>query len=1222
MSAARAGFCGLLAASLALSLLPAALAAPPSLSYLGAAPPGAFRVDLAAVPGSGAMLVAATGPQGVEFSWLSEEGSLPATRGASFELHALFDDPALAAPRLAVLSAERAALAYVSQGSARLLLADPSTGELVADIALQAQGEVPAFPSVAAVDGGFIASYLVLGAPDKVVVAHVSSQGEVLSRGALPRAGALASALVPALPEPRLALLKESSVEMFTIGQGSTTTSAGAIAVHASSGALSARSGVLQGLFSTSLGLVRLSAPLDGLSPVASEFLPSGANALGLAASVSGDGLLVAAVRTSSSAFVLREEAIGRYSTAQVADPLSLAAASDTYGLARAVVLRAPAGLPRLETVAAGDFDAVETAIVGPLTAQPADAVFFTANFRAVRSPVTLVGLSLALPPQWTASAPSVSRSLTAGESASVTFTVAVPPGAAPQAYALTLTPSALEVSAPTSASFTLTVPAPASSVEGACCPADVELSPGESQFVSVSLLNRGSQVVSTQVTPQAPSGFLVSPSGTTVTLSPGDRAQVGFSVTVAQGALPLERGTLTLVLRPDDGSGESRIELGARVRAVFAPTLALSARDLSAAPGASVALQYSLVNLGNSGGLVALAAEVTGLPRSALSGLQGLVFVPGYGRVDLPLTLTVPANALAGTAFEVALSASLGAGGEPLGGAEAMRGTVRPAGSASARVLSGGPVAPGQEGRADLVVENAANAAASMDIAFGELPDEFAARVEGASSRVALEPFGSLTVTLVFRAPEGALPGARILPLTLTPVGGLSIPLEVQAEVLETHALALRVLTPGVTLSGARTHEATLDFEVTNGGNAGTSLIFASSAPLLSLSSLPAQGAPTRVDTSTPFALSPFESRTLRAVVSASFAAGADLLHERITVDSTSGDRAVGLFDLTRLRSDAVVTDIRVRALGTPGLVGEVYQVLGTVSNVGEGTAVGLQVVLTADGTIVGARRDVEALNPGAALTFDFEFVPRKESTELTLLVLSDEPALDRDRGNNARSLTLTVEVPAPPPSAIVQAAPPAAASVSLFALIGLALSEVGKSTLISVLFLPLYVKLKPNEVLDQYLRGQIHGYIIANPGEHYNAIKEQLGVTNGALAYHLRVLERSGYIRATREGMYKRFWPQGVKIPKRRRLSAFQDAVVKAVRDNPEASQKRIAELLGASNQVINYHVKQLEEAHILKVDRTHRSSRLTLGPEAPPGDAGLLPPAPPAPLQPSGQ
>lgn len=1221
MSVARAGLCALLAVSLALSVLPEALGAPLSLSYLGEAAPGSFRVDMAADPSSGAMLVAVTSAQRLDFSWLSQEGALPARPAASFEVRTLPDDPALASPRLAVLSRELAAVAYLSAWGPHLLLVDPSAGAFIADVPLPLAGEVGAFPSVAPFDGGFVASYLSLGAPSQVVAVQVSPAGVIFARGTVPRDGAFGAALVPAVPAPRLALLKASSLDLFTMGGAGAFTSDGSVPIQASAGAVSARAGALLGLFSTSAGLVRVSAPLVSLSPVTFETLPMGAGAVAVASSTSGDGMLLGLVRTTSGAFVVREDAIGRYSTAPVPDALAFASAADRFSLARLALLRGSPAAPHLETATVGDLDAVETTLEGPSTVRPADTVSFTAHLRAVRSTVTVVGLEVALPQQWSATVPPVWLTLPLGASAEVTFSLSVPPGASPGPYTLALKPAALEVTSPTSASITVTVPAGPSSVEALCCPAAFQLAPGESRVVSVSVVNRAAQPVTTDVSPQAPAGFLVFPSRTAVSLAPGATAQVALTVTVPQGTMPLESGVLTVLLRPDDGSAPSQIEVGAAVRAVFAPSLLVTPRDLSAAPGVTVAVPYAVANMGNVGGLVALAGLVLGLPQSALQGLPPLVFVQAYSRVDLPLTLTLPGEAMAGTSFEVSVAASRAVGGQPIGSGESMWGTVRPTGSLSARIVAGLAVGPGAEGQASLLLENGANAARAVDLAFGELPEGFAAHIEGASSRVVVEAFSAATVALVFRSADRALPGHSLLPVTATPVGAWPISLSLPVEVLEAPALAVRMLTPSVTLSGARTHEATIDFEVTNGGNAVTLLLFDSSARLVWLRSLPAQGAAISLDPSKALAVDPFETRTLRAAVAASFGPGEDLIHARLTIESTAGQRASASFDLTRLRSDPVVTDLRVRPLGSPGLAGEVYQVLGTVSNAGDGAAVGLEVVLTADGTVVGARRTVESLNPGAALTFDFEFVPRKASTELTLLVLPAESALDLDGGNNERTVTLAVALPAPPPNGAVEAAPAAAASLSFFALVALALSEVGKSTLISVLFLPLYVKLKPNEVLDQYLRGQIHGYIIANPGEHYNAIKEQLGVTNGALAYHLRVLERSGYIRPTREGMYKRFWPVGMKIPKRRRLSIVQAAVVKAVRDNPDASQKRIAELLGVSNQVINYHVKELEQANVLKVDRTHRSSRLSLGPEAPPADEGLLPPVPGS-RQPTGQ
>jgi predicted transcriptional regulator len=133
-------------------------------------------------------------------------------------------------------------------------------------------------------------------------------------------------------------------------------------------------------------------------------------------------------------------------------------------------------------------------------------------------------------------------------------------------------------------------------------------------------------------------------------------------------------------------------------------------------------------------------------------------------------------------------------------------------------------------------------------------------------------------------------------------------------------------------------------------------------------------------------------------------------------------------------------------------------------------------------------------------------------------------------------------------------------------------------------------------DQVLDHYLRGKIHGYIIANPGEHYNAIKEQLDVTNGALSYHLRVLEREGYVRSRFDGMYKRFYPSEMKLPRSsRQISSFQEVILTIVKNNQGLSQKDIAKRIGVSSQVINYHVKLLEDSNLIKVDRSRRRSRV---------------------------
>lgn len=150
---------------------------------------------------------------------------------------------------------------------------------------------------------------------------------------------------------------------------------------------------------------------------------------------------------------------------------------------------------------------------------------------------------------------------------------------------------------------------------------------------------------------------------------------------------------------------------------------------------------------------------------------------------------------------------------------------------------------------------------------------------------------------------------------------------------------------------------------------------------------------------------------------------------------------------------------------------------------------------------------------------------------------------------------------------------------------------SEVGKYGIFPALVF-LYTKLRRVEVLDHYTRGQIHGYIIANPGDHYNNIKEELGLNNGSLAYHLKVLEREGYIVSQRDGMYRRFYPARARPPKER-LSPMQRLVVEEIRKTEGCSQKDIARRLDISPQVVNYHVKMLAAAGIVNLEKDGRET-----------------------------
>ena len=209
----------------------------------------------------------------------------------------------------------------------------------------------------------------------------------------------------------------------------------------------------------------------------------------------------------------------------------------------------------------------------------------------------------------------------------------------------------------------------------------------------------------------------------------------------------------------------------------------------------------------------------------------------------------------------------------------------------------------------------------------------------------------------------------------------------------------------------------------------------------------------------------------------------------------------------------------------------------------------------------------------------------------------------------NTSSSVTLTVVVPNAPvrtPGApagpnyyLWVGVPLLVAGFCMMAFIGG--TEIGLLAFLQFIIVPLFVRIKKDRVLDHFTRGQIFGFIKANPGTHYIAIQEHMELQNGVLAYHLAVLEREEYIVSEREGIYKRFYPKHMKIPqKERQLSRVQLDIISALRTHPGTSQNGLARMLGESKQVVGYHIRVLEKAKIVRVEREAQGTRCFLAGE----------------------
>ncbi len=151
---------------------------------------------------------------------------------------------------------------------------------------------------------------------------------------------------------------------------------------------------------------------------------------------------------------------------------------------------------------------------------------------------------------------------------------------------------------------------------------------------------------------------------------------------------------------------------------------------------------------------------------------------------------------------------------------------------------------------------------------------------------------------------------------------------------------------------------------------------------------------------------------------------------------------------------------------------------------------------------------------------------------------------------------------------------------------------TEIGKYKFASMFVAPLYsrdLKRRRRKGKELYLRGKIHGYILGNPGENYTALKTKLSLTNGALAYHLKVLERNKDVRSERDGVLKRFYPYEGKITAEiLELSRLQKRILRFIKQTPGISQTDLSKKLNESVQRVNYHVLLMVEARLIKLER----------------------------------
>ena len=168
------------------------------------------------------------------------------------------------------------------------------------------------------------------------------------------------------------------------------------------------------------------------------------------------------------------------------------------------------------------------------------------------------------------------------------------------------------------------------------------------------------------------------------------------------------------------------------------------------------------------------------------------------------------------------------------------------------------------------------------------------------------------------------------------------------------------------------------------------------------------------------------------------------------------------------------------------------------------------------------------------------------------------------------------------------LMALPPLAAS--LYALVPGGLLSLSPALMF------LYSRISQDRVLDNYTRGQIHGYILANPGGHFSSIKAALDLNNGTLAYHLQRLQTERLVKSAFDGTHRRFYPAGMKVPEpvKDGLTEVQRMIVSLTIERPGISQRELGSLMGLSPATVNFHIERLAAKGVVRRERAGMRNR----------------------------
>ena len=155
---------------------------------------------------------------------------------------------------------------------------------------------------------------------------------------------------------------------------------------------------------------------------------------------------------------------------------------------------------------------------------------------------------------------------------------------------------------------------------------------------------------------------------------------------------------------------------------------------------------------------------------------------------------------------------------------------------------------------------------------------------------------------------------------------------------------------------------------------------------------------------------------------------------------------------------------------------------------------------------------------------------------------------------------------------------------------LLGSVLLEFVRVIVLMALLTPLLSRLKGTRE-DLLTRGRIMGYLEANAGIHFSALRDALGLANGVTAYHLQVLEAREDVYSWRDGKLRRYAPSGISKSELGRIKSpiigTRLAILEVLADSGAlgVSGSEIRKKTMISRQLLSHHLAELRKSDIIE-------------------------------------